>query len=391
MSFAFVPMAIVAGICAHHGVFIHGEWHLRLHTIAFGHLILFGCFYYASQRSASYNSPALLNTAIMLLAYLTTLFSSMTIYHLFFHRLVRFPGPRLAAISKFWHIHQARHSKNHEVMQAMYEQYGPYVRTGPNELTIFHPDAIEILDSTKSNTIKDEFYDLIHPLVVDVVDMMNWFAFDVMGEVLFGEDFGLLASCQSLPAVTRQHRALAMMGPILNTVWDWMDMVSFCDERMTRRMKVPGSSMYLAHWFIQEYLRTEGKDSPERRKHALSGSTVSAMVAGSDTSPASLIAIVWFLCKYPSNADKIWAELQSLGSILDPHALAKLPHLNGVVNETLRLLPPAMTGNGRFIGDQGLSIGNIFVPPNTKVTAPKFVIQRLPSAFRYADEFIPER
>lgn len=63
-------------------------------------------------------------------AYLVTLFTSMTAYRLFFHRLRRFPGPFGARVSKIWHAWQVRSSENHLVMDKIYHQYGTFARTG---------------------------------------------------------------------------------------------------------------------------------------------------------------------------------------------------------------------------------------------------------------------
>lgn len=90
--------------------------------------------------------------------------------------------------------------------------------------------------------------------VVDVDEVMSWFSFDAMGEVVFGQDFDLLNSRVMHPAILHRDRALAMLGPIADAIWiarlafsfvpfygkirDWMRMVAFCEERMKMRMKV---------------------------------------------------------------------------------------------------------------------------------------------------------
>lgn len=60
----------------------------------------------------------------------------------------------------------------------------------------------------------------------------------------------------------------------------------------------------------------------------------------------------------------------------DPNALGQLPHLEGFIAETLRLLPPAMSGGARRTGPQGMMVDKTFIPPDVKVTAPKYVIMR---------------
>lgn len=88
---------------------------------------------------------------------------------------------------------------------------------------------------------------------VNVNDVMSWFSFDAMGEFTFGEDFGMMRSSKWHPAIWRQQRALALLAPFNDTIWlvraafafvpflgkvrDWFSMVSFCEERMEKRMK----------------------------------------------------------------------------------------------------------------------------------------------------------
>lgn len=95
----------------------------------------------------------------------------------------------------------------------------------------------------------------------------------------------------------------------------------------------------------------------------------------SDTTRASLISLWYFLCKHPEHPDKILLELRDVDET-DFNALAKLPHLNGVINETLRLVPPQLTGGGRMTSSEGLWIDDTWIPGGTKVTAPKYVLSR---------------
>lgn len=90
------------------------------------------------------------------------------------------------------------------------------------------------------------------PLVVN--DIMQWFAFDSMGEFAFNENFGMMQSGKWHYAVTQQRSALALLGVLNPTIWiirlafafapffwrvkDWTSMIAFCDSRMERRLKV---------------------------------------------------------------------------------------------------------------------------------------------------------
>lgn len=176
-----VSTGILTGIFAHYGIFFHGEWHLRLMTILVGHIVMAtGVYFLITKFSTSWPS-ALLLLAVFQAAYLGSLFISMIFYRLCLSPLKSFQGPRILAVTKFRHVYLARRSTNHLVMQDLHEKYGTSVRTGirspyssyrlvsnlfagPNEITKFHSEAIEAFDNIKAKAIKDEFYDLIHPL-----------------------------------------------------------------------------------------------------------------------------------------------------------------------------------------------------------------------------------
>jgi cytochrome P450 len=90
-----------------------------------------------------------------------------------------------------------------------------------------------------------------------------------------------------------------------------------------------------------------------------------------------LISLWYFLCKHPQHADLILSELRAHNvEETDANALAKLPHLNAVINETLRLVPPQLTGGGRITPPEGLWLDDTWIPGGTKVTAPKYVLSR---------------
>lgn len=83
-----------------------------------------------------------------------------------------------------------------------------------------------------------------------------------MGEITFGEDFGMLASRTTKGDLVRQRRALAFLAPFDDASWiarlgisffpflpavkDYLAATRFCCERMQKRMTVrPESSSNL--------------------------------------------------------------------------------------------------------------------------------------------------
>lgn len=131
----------------------------------------------------------------------------------------------------------------------------------------------------------------------------------------------------------------------------------------------------MSTFFIAEHDATASTKTVADRHNVLMGNSISAIVAGSDTTRGSLIGIWYYLCKYPEHTSKIQAELHNI-DVNDVQKLATLPHLNAVIKEALRLAPPAMTGSPRMTGPDGLMVGDVWIPGGVKVTAPKYVVHR---------------
>ena len=117
-------LACALGVLAHQVLFIRGEWHLWAPTVAVLHVMAFLVFAFGSTL---WPRTSLLWTSG---SYVASLFTSIAIYRIYFHRLSGFPGPKLAALSKLWHVWQCRDSRNHVVLEELHQQYGTIVRTG---------------------------------------------------------------------------------------------------------------------------------------------------------------------------------------------------------------------------------------------------------------------
>lgn len=95
----------------------------------------------------------------------------------------------------------------------------------------------------------------------------------------------------------------------------------------------------------------------------------------SDTVGPTLVALWYFLALYPEHAVKVKDELKGIDT-RDITALATLPHLNGVINETLRLLPPGLSMGSRKTSPNGLLIDGTHIPGNVKIVSPRYTISR---------------
>ncbi|EGG12283.1 uncharacterized protein MELLADRAFT_123517 [Melampsora larici-populina 98AG31] len=73
--------------------------------------------------------------AFELISFLNLLLGiQILLYRQFWHDLKNFPGPKLAAISQFWLLREAYLGRTRFTMKEVGDQYGDWVRIGPNEL-----------------------------------------------------------------------------------------------------------------------------------------------------------------------------------------------------------------------------------------------------------------
>ncbi|KAL9065091.1 MAG: hypothetical protein Q9157_007595 [Trypethelium eluteriae] len=156
---------------------------------------------------------------------------------------------------------------------------------------------------------------------------------------------------------------------------------------MDRRMKTKVEQQDIASWFIKD-----AKINEDNKQHQrwLSGDTATVVVAGSDTTAPSLTTLLYLLAQNPQDVEQIYQELKSIDTE-NSNAVAALPHLNGAINEAMRLLPAVLTFVTRVSPPEGMYLDGTFIPGNVKIVAPRYSIGRLDSAWEDPHKFCPER
>ncbi|KAK7019301.1 cytochrome P450 [Favolaschia claudopus] len=74
------------------------------------------------------------------------------------HPLAHVPGPRLYKVSKLWSVWICSTGAQHTVTKALHDKYGPFLRTGPNEVSIIHADGVKAVLGT-GGFQKGRYYD----------------------------------------------------------------------------------------------------------------------------------------------------------------------------------------------------------------------------------------
>ena len=442
------------GVLSHLCIFIRGEHHLRSPLLFRLYLTIAALLVLSEILIHPSNLPSAFKASSCLIAsYATSLFTSMTLYRVFFHRLRHFPGPPLAAVSKLYHVSQVLDAKQYLFLDKLRGQYGDYVRTGPNELTIYNPTAVPLIHGSESPCTKADWYDNLEPLhavnttrskqlhekrrriwdmgfsqksldmyeprvlyhasqlgsqltasagkPVNATEWFSYFAFDVMSELSFGKPLGMLQSGNSHYVRDLLIKGIMVLGPLTPVPWLFHLFGSL--PRMTAdwlayrawvlvQLKQRMQIEKAESSNVMTWLIKASEEGAERWDPTwLEGDAVSMVVAGSEPEASTLTFLFYHLAQTPSAQEKLRAELESTSWSTDARTLQYLPYLNGCVYEALRLHPPLPSGCLRKTPPQGLQIESTFIPGGVTVLTPAYSLGRLESCFERAQDFIPER
>jgi cytochrome P450 len=116
------------------------------------------------------------------------------------------------------------------------------------------------------------------------------------------------------------------------------------------------------------------------------------MFAGHDTSTATVSFALWELAHHPDALERLHAEqdrvLGGAAPTID-QLEREMPYLDQVVDEVLRLYPPAWIGPRRAVRD--FDFGGYTVPRGAYANYVSWASHRIPSVFPEPEAFVPER
>ncbi|KAL2851910.1 cytochrome P450 [Aspergillus pseudoustus] len=240
-----------------------------------------------------------------------------------------------------------------------------------------------------------------------------YLAFDVMGLVGFSKDFRQLEDATEHAAIKELHEQmlflgilkpapwiLTILGAVQSLVGNYGQFMTYCADRIAEKKKEWNASdtkvpRDVISWLLKA---AEEKDqSAPPGDQALNEDGRLMIVTGSDTTGVALAHAFYYLAKDPAVYRKLQSELdRAFSKASQPQPLAnetlrRLPYLEAVVNETIRLKPAVPSGQPRQTPPGGLQVDEMWIPGDTIVVIPQHVIQRDDRYFPSGAEFIPER
>ncbi|KAK7680564.1 hypothetical protein QCA50_016346 [Cerrena zonata] len=392
--------------------------------------------------------------------YLLLLVTSVAIYRVSpFHPLAKFPGPvlnkitKLAGMQNSWGGHG--HRNNHE----LHKKYGPIVRVGPNDLSIVDVDAVTSVLGA-NGLPKGRYYDarqdpnapsnliilreephahrrrlwnrgltpealreyeaiiakrasqVISQIQeskgdIDFASYVNYFTFDVMGDMAFGRGFNMITEGDKDGLWDTLERWAFSAAVISHMPWAvrlWEKLPAVSHELLKLRkfgfdcamQRAKGGATSKDLWYHLSDEAGLEKEKPTLREVASDGAL--AVIAGADTTASALASLFWSLIRNPEVYKRLQNEIDTVyadhANPLSTEKHSKLVYLNACINETLRLYPPVPTNGPRQVwyGAGPHVVAGSAIPEGTQIYVPPYSLHRDPRYFSPNPEtFIPER
>ncbi|KAK7708535.1 hypothetical protein SLS64_006637 [Diaporthe eres] len=392
------------------------------------------------------------------------------------------PGPFLAKLTNVWRLIDHYKATQISTQRRLHDEFGPAVRIGPNVVSLSDPTLLKTVYSTRGEYIKSDFYTVndavqdghviqnvfgtrsnsfhsryLKPIqklysmnsmlsmeglvdktinslceqienrfvdgrnvqrTCDIADWIEFFAWDVVGELTFSKDFGFLkGGSDQMQLIETSESIMHYFGvvgqmPILDRFLGknpWFSgatspikfpsfgrAAGFCFEQLTERLSHDDPEKEGGRQdFLRDFLKAK-EDNPDLiSNNEVLGYLLLNILAGADTTAIVQKGIIYHLLRNPVALAKLRAELDA--AVLSiPASFAEirdLPYLDAVIKEGLRMHPPIGNILERIVPSPGLALrdGRV-IAPGTIVGMNQWVVSRDKEV--YGDDagvFRPER
>ncbi|KAJ5919177.1 hypothetical protein N7466_010120 [Penicillium verhagenii] len=383
-----------------------------------------------------------------------------------------FPGPTAAGFTNIWRLQDVFKGRCDITHNELHRKYGSAVRMGPNCLSLSDPVVMNQVYNVKNPWRKSDMYNVndvilggarlknlfsnqdekwhstfIRPVkglysmskvqemepgiditinfffeklrerfvrpgkVCEMSEYLNFFAWDVMSQITFSQDLGILeAGSDHQGFLDRSNRSLDYFAsicqiPLLDLLLDknpimqigppgftWANLFSL--EQFQKRLQT-GSPPTGHTDFLDKFLEIKSKHPDTVDDNTVIMYLLSNVLAGSDTTASTMCSAVYHILKNPHVHRKLVTELRSADLSLPARwkEIVGLKYLDAVMREAMRINPGVGLMIERVVPRGGFSLPDgRFVPEGTIVGMNPWVVNRDEGIFgRNTEVFVPER
>lgn len=247
---------------------------------------------------------------------------------------------------------------------------------------------------------------------VDLVEWINITTFDIIGEITWSQSYGCLESGtgHAFMGVLLHFQAFLIAASI--GYYPWLnrfiiaitpksafrlleDIFNDSHERLKNRSRYkPKRSAHPDVFGHLESYQANAAGDEKLSEAEMEQNLLTVIVGGSETLTTAISGAFHYLLMDPSILTNLVQEVRSGFSKekdIDAQSLSKLPYLNAVIDETLRLCPPFPDALRRQVPSTGAVVAGQAIPPGTTVSVSCYSMFRSPSFFSEANSFVPER
>ncbi|TVY15213.1 Cytochrome P450 monooxygenase hmp1 [Lachnellula arida] len=383
------------------------------------------------------------------------------LYRVTLHPLAKVPGPRLWAITRLPYFYNLAIGRLHFRVHELHEEYGLVIRVAPGELTFITESSwsdiylkpqgkpqlqkelsrhglaapglvLEPNDSYHSRKRKnfaigftepamrqqepviikyvDQFIAYLRERSTKPIDINEWYsflAFDIIGEIVFGESFDSLETGQTSKWAksTFSYATCLLIGGVVQKFWPFHKILGYLippsvrrgaaeheqctKEKLDRRLAKSDSQPDMITPLAETLNTPLGITYTELRK-----SITDIIIGATDTSVLALNAMVYFLWHNQEVLTRLTDEIRTTfaaSADITNDRVKQLPYLNAAITEMLRLSPPVPGFLRRIIPSEGCFITGSHVPGNTIVSYDLWAGGHSAENFFRPNEFLPER
>ncbi|KAH7153461.1 cytochrome P450 [Dactylonectria macrodidyma] len=427
-----------------------------------------------------------------------SLFLGLLVKNRYNRGLNKYPGPFLASLTDWWRFVDVYGQRPEVTLRALHDKHGDIVRTGPNSLSFSDPAALKSIYGLNKGFIKSDFY-IVQQSVVkgfrlaslfsttdndfhaqfrrcvnsafamsalvqyepfvdnttklfldqtekifvgkpegcDFTTWLQYYAFDVIGEITYSKRHGFLEKNEDVEGIvgylSKLFLYVAPVGqiPFLDLIflknpiylklsqWGFVDstfpVAKFARARMAERLIpalntestaiLPTSSAKkqpLGSDLLSKFIAA-GEARPEFMTDSLVQTmAVSMAFAGSETTAITLSAVFYYLLRNKSAYETLKKELDdasrahtfsdSESGLVTFAEAQKLPYLHACIQEAFRMHPAPGLPMERIVPPQGAEILGEHIKGGTIVGVSAWQIHRRPEIFGAdVDAYRPER